>query len=211
MKGVIFDLDGTLLQSLPDIASSMNRTLRRFGLPEHPLEAYNTMVGNGARKLTERAVGSRLELTEQVYRAYRQEYAAHTCVDSYPYEGVVPMLEALGQKSIPICVFSNKDHPDVLSVVRHYFAGIRFAQVRGRQDGVALKPDPEGALLIAEALGISPRDMLYVGDTGTDMDCGRNAGMVTVGVTWGFRSRGELEEHRACHIIDKPGELLRLV
>ena len=211
MKGVIFDLDGTLIQSLPDIAGSMNRTLRRFGLPEYPLAAYNTMVGNGAYTLARRAVGERQDLLDNVYRAYRLEYAAHTCVDSYPYEGIIPMLDALNSRSVPACVFSNKDHQDVLSVVGHYFPGIRFAQVRGRQEGVALKPDLEGALLIADALVAAPEEILYVGDTGTDMDCGANAAMITVGVTWGFRTRAELKEHRACHIIDRPGELLEII
>ena len=211
IQGVIFDLDGTLIQSLPDIAASMNRTLEAYHLPVHPLGAYNTMVGNGAWTLAARAVGARQDLTEAVYKAYRADYAAHTCVLSHPYDGIMDLLQALNRMRMPITVFSNKDHDDVLSVIRHYFPDIGFALLRGRQEGVPLKPAPDGALQIASTLGILPCRTLYVGDTGTDMDCGNRAGMVTVGVTWGFRSREELKEHRACHIVDKPGELLALI
>ena len=210
-KGVIFDLDGTLLQTLPDIGGSMNRVLKRFGLPEHPLEAYNTMVGNGAWILTQRAVGDHSEMTEQVYHAYRAEYAAHTCDQSYVYPGINDTILALRDRGILLTVFSNKDDPDVNSVIHHYFPENPFALLRGRMEDIPIKPAPDGALMIADALAMSADEILYVGDTGTDMDCGNNAGMETVGVTWGFRTKAELIEHRARHIIDRPEELLDLL
>ena len=210
IRAVIFDLDGTLIQSIPDIGGSMNRVLERYGLEPHPLKAYYTMVGNCAWILTERAVGNHKELTEQVYQAYRKEYADHTCDRSYPYEGIPELLSSLKHSGIRISVFSNKDHEDVISVLNHYFPDHPFDCIRGRMDGVELKPSPDGALLIAHELCFEPREFLYVGDTGTDMDCGNNAGMETVGVTWGFRTRDELEKHQACHIIDRPEELLKL-
>ena len=210
-KGVIFDLDGTLLQTLPDIGGSMNRVLRRFGLPEHPLEAYKTMVGNGAWNLTKRAVGERQDLADQVYPAYREEYSAHTCDQTYIYPGISEMIRELGRRGILLTVFSNKDDPDVAMVIHHYFPDKPFALLRGRMEGVPIKPAPDGALLIADKLGLSPDEILYVGDTGTDMECGRNAGMETVGVLWGFRTRAELEETKACHIIGKPSELLAFI
>lgn len=211
IKAVIFDLDGTLIQSIPDIGGSMNRVLQRFGLQPHPLEAYYTMVGNGARILTERAVGEHRELIDAVYKAYRKEYAAHTCDSSHPYDGIPEMLKSLRDSGIMTAVFSNKDHEDVVSVLKHYFPEHTFNAVRGRMEGVALKPAPDGALLIAQEMDLTPQEFLYVGDTGTDMDCGKNAGMETVGVTWGFRTRAELEMHQACHIIDRPEELLDLI
>ena len=211
IKAVIFDLDGTLLQSIPDIGGSMNRVLQRFGLNAHPIEAYYTMVGNGARILTERAVGERRELIDAVYKAYRQEYAAHTCDNSHPYDGIPELLKSLRDNGILTAVFSNKDHEDVVSVLKHYFPEHVFDAVRGHMEGVALKPAPDGALMIAQELDLTPQGFLYVGDTGTDMDCGKNAGMETVGVTWGFRTRAELEMHQACHIIDRPEELLELI
>ncbi|MBQ4437142.1 MAG: HAD family hydrolase [Clostridia bacterium] len=210
-KGIIFDLDGTLLQTLPDIGGSMNRVLARFGLPEHPLEAYNNMVGNGAWILTERAVGERRDLMESVYKAYREEYAAHTCDQTHPYDGIPELLEELGKRGLRLTVFSNKDDADVKAVINHYFPDKPFEILRGRLPGVALKPAPDGALLVAEELGLNPDEILYVGDTGTDMDCGHNAHMTTVGVTWGFRKREELIQHKACHIIDRPGELLGII
>ena len=211
IKAVLFDLDGTLVQTLPDIGGSMNRVLERFGLETHPIESYNLMLGNGAWKLTERAVGNRTDLIDQVYHAYRQEYAAHTCEESYPYSGIPELLNLLKAKGIRIAVFSNKDHEDTVAVLNQYFPAKPFDIIRGRTDGVALKPSPEGALIIARQLDLKPVEFLYVGDTGTDMDCGRNAEMITVGVTWGFRSREELEKHKACHIIDRPEDLLKLV
>ena len=210
-QGVIFDLDGTLLQTLPDIGGSMNRVLSRFGLDPHPIEAYKTMVGNGAMTLTERAVGSRKDLTIQVYEAYRKEYAAHTCDSSYIYPGITELLAALRARGIRIAVFSNKDDPDVRTVIHHYFPVGTFSLLRGRMPDVPLKPAPDGALMIADTFGLQPSDILYVGDTGTDMDCGHNAGMMTVGVTWGFRTRDELLQHRAFHVIDQPLQLLALL
>ena len=211
-RAVIFDLDGTLLQTLPDIGGSMNRVLERFGLPTHPIEAYNMMVGNGAVNLTARAIGGKDHpLMDQVYHAYRAEYAAHTCDQTYVYPGIREAIQELGKLGVLLTVFSNKDDPDVNSVIQHYFPEKPFAIIRGRLDGVPLKPEPDGAILIANALKLQTSEILYVGDTGTDMDCGNNANMETVGVTWGFRTREELIQHSACHIIDKPEELLNLV
>ena len=210
-KGIIFDLDGTLLQTLPDIGGSMNRVLARFGLPTHPIEAYNTMVGNGARVLTERAIGERQDMFDAVYGEYRKEYAAHTCDLTHPYAGIPEVINALKNLGLMLTVFSNKDEEDVVTVINYYFPDKPFKLLRGRIPEVPLKPAPDGALLIAKTLELLPEEVLYVGDTGTDMDCGHNANMTTVGVTWGFRSREELIKHQACHIIDRPEELLNIV
>lgn len=209
-KAVIFDLDGTLINSLPDISAAMNRSLQRFGLPTHAESAYKFKVGNGVFRLTERAVGERSDLTDAVLRAYMADYAQHSRVNSYPYPGIPETLEELLRAGIRVCVLSNKDQGDVENVMAHYFPSIRFSALRGRVDGVPLKPDPLGALLIAEQLSLAPADFLYVGDTGTDMNCGAAAGMDTVGVLWGFRPREELTAAGAKYLIAEPKELLPL-
>lgn len=209
-KAVIFDLDGTLINSLPDIAGAMNRSLRRFGLPEHPEDSYRFMVGNGVFKLTERAVGADGSQLQNVLHAYQADYAQHCRVNSYVYPGIPELLRELTALGLMLCVFSNKDQPDTESVLSYYFPGVSFAAVRGRTDGVPLKPDPAGALLIAASLSLAPADCWYVGDTATDMRCGNAAGMETVGALWGFRPREELAA-QAKHLIAAPLEMLRLV
>ena len=210
-KGVIFDLDGTLVHSLPDIAAAMNRTLRRFDLPVFEENAYKYKVGNGVLKLTERVIGDRKDLFDQVREAYSADYAQHSRDTSYAFRGVQEMLQALSEKGVPFGVLTNKDQGDAENVLAYYFPDISFDVIRGRVEGVPLKPDPTGALLIAEAFGAAPADCLYVGDTGTDMACGSAAGMETVGVLWGYRPREELTLNGARRLISEPMELLPLV
>ena len=210
-KAVIFDLDGTLLHTLPDIAAAMNRSLRANGLPEHPEEAYKYMVGEGVINLARRAVGQNTDKLNDVLNAYRADYAQNCLVNTAPYRGVNEMLEALRERNIAVCVFSNKDQADVETVLSHCFPGFPFAAVRGRREDVPVKPDPAGALLLAQETGLTPRDFLYVGDSGTDMRCGAAAGMDTVGVLWGFRPREELDAAGAQYLITEPMELLPLL
>ena len=209
-KGVIFDLDGTLLHSLPDIAAAMNRALTQFGLPTFEENAYKYKVGNGVLKLTERAVGERRDMYEQVKQAYMADYAEHNRVNTRPYRGVPELLRELNARGVPVCVLTNKDQRDAETILAHYFPEISFAMVRGRVEGVPLKPDPTGALLLSSGIGAAPADCLYVGDTSTDMNCGVRAGMETVGVLWGYRPREELTANGARHLISEPLELLRL-
>lgn len=210
-KAVIFDLDGTLINSLPDISAAMNRSLEKAGLPTHEENAYKYKVGNGVVKLAERSVGDRIDCLDAVLDAYREDYAQNCRVNSYVYKGIEEMLQGLLEKGLHICVLTNKDNADAQRVISYYFPHIPFDLIRGRVPDVPLKPDPAGALLIAEALGLSPEECWYVGDTSMDMNCGNSAGMETVGVLWGFRPREELAAGGACRIIAEPGELLSLV
>lgn len=210
-KAVVFDLDGTLINSLPDISAAMNRSLRKFGLPEIEEDAYKFKVGNGVIKLTERAVGERTDKMDDVLHAYMEDYAKNCRVASYAYPGIAETMQGLIDRGLHVCVLSNKDQADTESVLRCYFPGIRFSVMRGRVPGVPLKPDPAGALLIAQALSVDPADCWYVGDTSMDMNCGNAAGMETVGVLWGFRPREELIAGGAQHLIAEPRELLELV
>ena len=209
-KGVIFDLDGTLIHSLPDIAAAMNRALKQYGLPTFEENEYKYKVGNGVLKLTERAVGERRDLYEQVKQAYMADYAEHNRVNTRPFRGVPELLRELNARGVPVCVLTNKDQRDAETILAHYFPEISFAMIRGRVEGVPLKPDPTGALLLSSGIGAAPADCLYVGDTSTDMNCGVRAGMETVGVLWGYRPREELVASGARHLISEPAELLHL-
>ena len=210
-QSAIFDLDGTLINSLPDIGAAMNRSLAQCGLPGFAIEAYRLKVGNGVFKIAERSVGDRTDLLPRVLALYMRDYAENCCVDSFVYPGIPEALARMAAAGLSLSVFSNKDQKDVEKVIRHYLPGIPFACVRGRQEGVPLKPAPDGALAIAGEIGVPPEKILYVGDSMMDMRCGGDAGMATVGVTWGFRDRAELVENLARYLIDRPEELPGLV
>lgn len=208
IRAVVFDLDGTLTNTLDDIADAMNRSLRLHGLPEWPVEAYRYLVGDGAKKLAERAVRERQELALSVQKQYQAYYEKHTRVKTQPYAGVPEMLRALQGRGVPLAVFSNKPDADTKGVVGHFFPDIAFAAVRGQLEGVPVKPDPAGAFAVAEQLGVEPGEVLYLGDTSTDMQCALNAGMHPVGALWGFRTEEELRSSGAECVIDKPQDIL---
>lgn len=208
IRAVLFDLDGTLTDTLEDIADAMNRSLRLHGLPQWPLDAYRYLVGDGAKKLAERAVRERQELALSVQREYQAYYQEHTRVKTKPYDGVPEMLCALQERGVPMAVFSNKPDADTKNVVAHFFPDVRFAVVRGQVEGVPVKPDPAGALAVAQAMGVLPEEVLYLGDTSTDMQCARNAGMHPMGALWGFRTEGELRDSGAECVLSQPLDLL---
>lgn len=210
-KGVIFDLDGTLINSLPDIAESMNRALSLSGLPPFPQEAYRYKVGNGVLTLTQRCVGSHTECFDAVLNAYREIYAMHCRDKTYAYPGIPELLKALIALGIRVCVLTNKDQADAESVLGHLFPDVSFSSIQGRVPDLPIKPDPSGALRIMRKLKLKKEDVWYVGDTGTDMQCGNAAGCDTVGVLWGFRPRQELVDHGAKALAADPMELLRLI
>ena len=153
-KAVIFDLDGTLLNTLPDIAAAMNRALAQAGLPAHPEEAYKLFTGDGAKNLTLRALGKRTDLFDQVYAFYSQDYARNSRVHTAPYPGISDMLKTLHAAGLKLCVLSNKGDSDVRQVIAHYFRDIPFAHVQGVREGGPVKPDPRGPLEVAEAVGL---------------------------------------------------------
>ena len=208
IRAVVFDLDGTLTNTLDDIADAMNRSLRLHDLPEWPVEAYRYLVGDGAKKLAERAVRERQELALSVQKEYQAYYEKHTRVKTQPYAGVPEMLRALQGRGVPLAVFSNKPDADTKGVVAHFFPDIAFVAVRGQMEAVPVKPDPTGALAVAERLDVQPGEVLYLGDTSTDMRCALNAGMHPVGALWGFRTEDELRSSGAEHVIEKPQDIL---
>ncbi len=208
IKAVLFDLDGTLTNTLEDISTAMNRALALHNLPGWETQEYCYLVGNGARILAQRAVREHQELTDAVLADYQAYYEKHALDKTRPYEGIPELLHALAERKLKLVVLSNKPDADTKNVIRHFFPDVPWSCVRGQVEGVPVKPDQAGALLAAEEIGVAPADFLYLGDTKVDMTCARNAGMKPVGVLWGFRTAQELLDNGAQALIAKPMELL---
>ena len=213
-ESIVFDLDGTLLDTLDDLADSMNHVLRERNFPTYDTEAYRYFVGGGAVALVQRTLPPEKqdnELIEDCVREFRERYTSNWNVKTRLYGGVADMLDALSSRPVRMAIFSNKPDDFVRLCVREYLARWEFAAVLGQRDGIPLKPDPGGAFQAARSLNAEPQDVLYVGDTGTDMKTAVNAGMFPLGVLWGFRPEAELREHGAVELISKPSELLKFV
>ena len=211
-KAVIFDLDGTLADTIASITYCGNLALSRFGLSSFGEEDYKRFVGDGAAMLVRRALlaagDERLEHFDEVYEAYLEIFAKDCMYQVKPYEGICALLEELKRLSVRIAVLSNKPDRDSLRVVEALFGKGYFDFVQGQRADIPRKPDPAGVYRIMEAFSLSAGDFLYVGDSGVDMKTGRAAGIFTVGVLWGFRDRKELVENGADAVISKPLELL---
>jgi phosphoglycolate phosphatase len=209
---VLFDLDGTLVDSLADIADALDVVLRELGHPTHSLEAYRRFVGEGARELVRRALPSSAssQLDDALAR-YKARYRTHLVEKTQPYEGIAQLVAELRARGVPLAVVTNKPHDAAIEVVERLFSSGTFEIVLGQKDGVPHKPDPTGPRSILRALDVLPADALFVGDSDTDMRTAFNAGMRAVGVTWGFRARAELEASGAEHLVDHPSEILTLL
>ena len=213
VKLIVFDLDGTLLDSIDDIASSMNHVLEKNGFPVHPRDAYYYFVGDGARLLMERALPESSRTAAQVdallpeFMAY---YDLHKADRTKPFDGLVPALEKLQTDGVRFAVASNKPHEVMPELMRHYFPNISFAVILGHRKGHPIKPDPEIVHDILAETGISRSDVLYVGDTAVDVRTAHAAGLKMAGALWGFRTRQELTEAGADFLLEKPQSLLTL-
>jgi phosphoglycolate phosphatase len=213
-QAVIFDLDGTLLDTLADLAGAMNRVLFTRGFPTHPTQAFRAFVGNGATKLVWRALPEEQRTDRQVAAcldAFQQEYSRTWNVTTRPYEGIPEMLDALCARGLSLTVLTNKPQAFAERCVQEFFPDGTFAEVRGQQEGVPLKPDPTSARKAARCLGVEPRDCLYLGDSDVDMQTALRAGMHPVGAAWGFRTEKELRAAGAINIITTPQEMLNLI
>ena len=213
-KVCIFDLDGTIADTVESIAHVGNQTLRAFGLPELPVKDYNFYAGDGADVQVKRMLaavpgGDKVDY-EEVRTQYRKWFAENPFYHVKPYDGILELLEGLKAQGIKIAVLSNKPHGAAVEVVHKIFGQDMFHKIQGQTSEIPRKPSPIGALAVAKEFGALPQECLYCGDTNTDMDTGKAAGMFTIGVTWGFRPRTELEEHHADKIVDHPSEILEL-
>ena len=204
-KLVIFDLDGTLLNTIADLAQSTNHALEALGYPTHEEAAYKFMVGNGINKLFERALPEG-QKTEENIRKVRERfipyYDRHNANKSRPYPGVSELLARLQARGLLLAVASNKYQSATEKLIAHYFPAIRFAAVYGQREGIPAKPDPTIVSDILRQTSVASDDSLYVGDSGVDMQTALNARITACGVTWGFRPRAELEAFRPAHLVD---------
>lgn len=199
---VIFDLDGTLLDSIGDLMTACNVALGHFNYPTHEEEAYKQFVGNGIYKLVERALPREARTTErinEVKAVFETYYKAHSLDQTRPYEGIINLLETLKAAGIRCCILTNKAEGYAKELVAHFFPGL-IDEVVGQREGIPTKPDPIGITQLLQTYHIEPSKCLYVGDSNVDVQTGQNAGVAVCGVLWGFRSEKELREAGATYL-----------
>lgn len=213
IKACIFDLDGTLADTLESMAYVANEIMKKFGLKEMPVDNFRYYSGEGAHMLMMRCLkdagDAQLLYLEEGEKIYRDMFAENPMYHVTHYEGMPETIKALKEKNIRLAVCSNKPHPAAVKVIRIMF-GEDFDLVLGQSDAVRRKPAPDGPLKIAEEFGVRPEECMYIGDTATDMKTGKAAGMFTVGALWGFRTRKELTENGADVVAERPTDLLML-
>lgn len=213
-RAVCFDLDGTLLDTLADLAAAGNTVLADQGWPVHPVDAYRTFVGDGLATLVERMIPEAFRNQENVAAlvpAFEQAYGRNWHERTRPYPGIAELLDQLTDRGLPLSILSNKPDAFTRLCVERLLGAWRFAPLFGQRPGVPKKPDPAGALAIAQTLGLAPSAVLYVGDSGVDMRTANAAGMDAVGVLWGFRDAEELRRTGARYLISRPQELLDIL
>lgn len=213
-RAVIFDLDGTLLDTLEDIADSANRVLAGRGFPPHPTQDYGFFVGDGVRKLVERMLPPREKseaLIEACLAEMREEYGRNWNVKTRPYSGIPELLDTLRGRGVKQAVLSNKPEELTRACVAELLSDWTFDAVAGHTTGVPHKPDPTGALLVARQLGVAPAGVVVVGDSDIDVKTAVNAGMYPAGATWGFRPLEELSAAGARALLDRPADLLAIL
>ena len=213
-KLVIFDLDGTLLNTIADLATSTNHALRTCGFPTHDVSAYRYFVGNGITKLFERALPEEERTAEQVARIrplFLAHYDAHNTDHSTPYPGIEALLATLQDHGVALAVASNKYQAATEKLVAHFFPGITFVKVLGQREGIPTKPDPGIVNEIVAVAGVEKSEVLYVGDSNVDMQTAQNGGVDACGVTWGFRPKEELSAYHPTLLAERAEEIAALV
>lgn len=214
-KACIFDLDGTLTDTLESLTFSVNETLEEMKLPKITAGQCRSFVGNGARFLMEKAVSvsgeEHLSRLDEAMERYGRIFDANCTYHVIPYPGVCSMLEEMSRAGLALAVLSNKPHRQAVHVVEEIFGKDRFQWIQGQKDNVPRKPDPTAALQIAGELGALPKETIYIGDSEVDVATGTAAGMLTIGVSWGFRERKVLEDAGAEYIACSPQEIMKLI
>ncbi|MDP4192856.1 MAG: HAD family hydrolase [Bacteroidota bacterium] len=212
-EGIIFDLDGTMANTLEDLSDSMNRVLAEKCFPTHSYELYKTIIGKGLRNLVTSSlpeINRTNETIDECYNLMMEDYSNNCLNKTHLYKGIAEVIEKLKQQGIKLAVLSNKIDDLTQRIVDHLADAKNFDVILGAQPDVPPKPDPKGALLIAKRMGIAPENILYIGDTGIDMLTANKAGMKAIGAAWGFRTKKELHDNGAMVILNLPVELLRI-
>lgn len=211
-KAVIFDLDGTLTDTIASIKLSADLAMEQFGFGPYTEEQYKYFVGDGAAVLVERCLEAGGDFAhthfEEAYAEYQKTFEKYCMYQVKPYAGIRELLAALKERGVKTAVLSNKPHERALNVIDEVFGADCFDMVQGQKEEIARKPSPEGVFCILKAFNLKPEEILYLGDTGTDMQTGKSAGAFTVGALWGFRTKEELWENHADAVIETPLELL---
>jgi phosphoglycolate phosphatase len=212
IRGVVFDLDGTIAHTLPDIAAAVNLGLQSFGLPPRPFDEVRLMVGEGLPTLCARAVADHPEIavtdmTQRVTQFYRE----HRLDQARPFDGIPELMDALTARQVPMAVLTNKPHEHTEPIMAALFGRWTFVAIEGYREESRRKPDPRTALEIVALMGASPAEVMMVGDSKTDVLTGINAGMVPVGVTWGYRPAEELVAAGAKFVVSRPGKIVGLL
>lgn len=213
-KLVIFDLDGTLLNTIEDLGHAANYALEKNGFATHTIASYRFFVGNGVRKLISRVIPEEHrtdEIITRLLKDFRSYYDEHNCDCTKPYDGIEDLLTDLSVQGVKLAVASNKYQAATDAIIQHFFPDVNFIAVEGQRDGVNVKPDPSIVFAILAQARVPKADVLYVGDSGVDMETARRACVDSVGVTWGFRPEKELVEYYAGNIIHRPIDILELI
>ena len=213
-EAVVFDLDGTLLDTVDDIGDAANRVLSNRGLPTHSMSTYRLFIGEGVRILFTRAIPKERrnpDLINACIAEFIEDYRYTYNVKTRPYHGVPELLDVLKQRGLKLAILSNKPDPITKDCVAFFLSDWEFHVVLGQHDSIPRKPDPQGALEVSERLGIPPSKCVYLGDTAIDMKTAVSAGMFPVGVLWGFRSFEELKKNGARVVIDEPMQLMDII
>ena len=212
-KAVIFDLDGTLIDSIQDIALCTNQVLEKLGHKTHPLDAYQNFVGDGALMLISNALQDNVseKTIEKALELFKNIYGDKIHKNTKPYIGIYEMLDSIKHIDLHLTILSNKPHPFTVEFINHFFKDYPFVEVHGQKEDVPKKPHPQGALNIAKSLNLDPKDIIFVGDTPTDIKTAKNAGMYSVGVSWGYRGVEELQQAQADIIAKDPQHLAQIL
>lgn len=213
IKAVLFDLDGTLADSLIDLAEGVNRAIAQFGYPTHEVEAFKYFVGDGIPKMIERALPKEhrnADTVNKIKDIFLPYYAVHYADNTYAYNGMPELVHTLKQKGFIVAVVTNKEQDMANEVVQSLYGDI-FDLIFGKRDGIPAKPDPTAALMAMDELGVTPCECVFIGDSGMDVATAVNSGAVPVGELWGFRKEDELRANGAKYIISKPEQLLDII
>lgn len=214
-KLAIFDLDGTLLNTIKDLGEAVNFALDRNGFHTHSVASYPYFVGNGVRRLIERSLPEdarkKAVVVDAMLKDFKQYYNEHNTDRTVPYDGIPELLQQLNESGVKLAVASNKYQQATLKIINHFFPDIPWIAIQGQQEGVPVKPDPSIIFMILSEAKIAKQDTIYIGDSGIDMETARRACIDSVGVTWGFRPVKELKEYHANVIINKPQDITAII